>query len=81
MKREDLARALAERKRLTQGEAQEELDRMLHAIVRSLRQGQAAEMPGIGRLTVGCPGRASRASSSRKAALTRADTPSGRSRR
>ncbi len=55
IKREDLARALAERSRLTQGEAQDELDRLVHGIVRSLRRGRAAEMPGIGRLTPAFP--------------------------
>ena len=55
VKREDLARALAERSRLTQGEAQDELDRLVHGIVRSLRQGRAAEMPGIGTLTAKLP--------------------------
>src|ERR1700722_15372713 len=44
MKREDLARVLAERGRLSQGEAQDELDRLVHGIVRSLRRGRAAEM-------------------------------------
>jgi nucleoid DNA-binding protein len=55
MKREDLARVLAERSQLTQGEAQDELDRLVHGIVRSLRRGRVAEMPGIGRLTATRP--------------------------
>lgn len=56
IKREDLARALAERNLLTEGEAQDELDRVVHRIVRSLRRGRAAAMPGIGRLTARIPG-------------------------
>lgn len=55
MKRKDLARALAERSRLTQGEAQDQLDRLVHKIVRSLRRGRVAEMPGIGKLTAKLP--------------------------
>lgn len=50
MKRDDLARALAVRGRLTEGEAQDELDRVVHRIVKNLRQGRPAEMPGVGRL-------------------------------
>ncbi|HEV2200424.1 MAG TPA: HU family DNA-binding protein [Bryobacteraceae bacterium] len=59
MKRKQLARALAERNRLTHGEAQDQLDRLVHKIVRSLRQGRAAKMPGIGRLTPKPPAPAS----------------------
>jgi nucleoid DNA-binding protein len=55
MKRKDLARALAERSRLTQGEAQDQLDLLVHKIVRSLRQGRVAEMPGIGKLAAKLP--------------------------
>jgi len=55
MKREDLTRALAERGRLSRGEAQDQLDRLVHRIVRSLRRGRPAEMPGIGRLTARVP--------------------------
>ena len=55
MKRKDLARALAQRNRLTEGEAQDQLDRLVHAIVTRLRQGRAAEMPGVGKLTARLP--------------------------
>jgi nucleoid DNA-binding protein len=55
MKTKDLARALAERNRLTQGEAQDQLDRLVHKIVRSLRRGRVAMMPGIGKLTAKLP--------------------------
>jgi nucleoid DNA-binding protein len=68
MKRKDLARALAERNRLTQGEAQDQLDRVVHKIVVSLRQGRAAKMPGIGKLTAKLP---APASSRRAANVTR----------
>jgi nucleoid DNA-binding protein len=61
VKRGDLARVLAERSRLTGREltpreltlaqAQDEVDRVVHAIVTRLRQGQRAEMPGVGTMT------------------------------
>ncbi len=51
LKREDLARALAERSLLTREEAQDELDRVVHGVIQKLRRGGAAEMPGIGKLT------------------------------
>ena len=47
----DLARTLAERTDLTEGQAQDELDRMVHRIVTSLRQGRRVEMPGVGTMT------------------------------
>jgi len=56
VRREDLARALAERSRksdgggLTNGQARDELDRLVHGILTNLRQGRRAEMPGIGPL-------------------------------
>jgi hypothetical protein len=57
LKREDLARALAERFRTsggggkwTNGQARDELDGLVHGIVVSLRQGRIAEMPGVGPL-------------------------------
>ena len=62
MKRKDLARELAERNLLTEGEAEDQLDRLMHKIVRSLRQGRPAKMPGIGKLTPKPPAPASRRS-------------------
>jgi hypothetical protein len=61
VKRGDLARALAQRsegtgKQLTEGQAQDELDRMVHGIVTSLRRGRPAEMPGVGTMTASTPG-------------------------
>ena len=50
MKREELARALAAKQHVTRAEARDTLDAMIHAILRSLRQGQPAEMPGVGSL-------------------------------
>jgi flavin-dependent dehydrogenase len=60
VKRGDLARALAQRsegtgKQLTEGQAQDELDRLVHGIVTSLRRGRPAEMPGVGTITAPAP--------------------------
>jgi len=78
MKREDLARALSERSQLTQGEAQDELDRLVHGIVRSLRCGRVAEMPGIGKLTTKLPAGASRTSAIARTAARSARNPKPR---
>ena len=56
VKRADLARALAQRSPLTEGQAQDELDRLVHGIVTRLRQGRPAEMPGVGALLAKTPG-------------------------
>lgn len=53
--RVDLARALAERGVVTQEEAQDELDRVVHGVLRDLRRAGVAEMPGIGKLTATRP--------------------------
>jgi hypothetical protein len=81
MKREDLARALAARsrstgKQLTEGQARDELDRVIHGIVTSLRQGHPAEMPGVGTMTAIVPegekaGASGRHGAKRKAATSR----------
>ena len=56
VKREDLARALAERRLVTREEAQDALDRVVHDVIKTLRRGGAAEMPGVGQLTAQSPG-------------------------
>jgi len=50
VKRQDLARTLSERSSLSEGQAQDEFDRVVHDVVTSLRQGQPAEMPGVGHM-------------------------------
>jgi hypothetical protein len=74
VKRGELARALAQRsegtgKQLTEGQAQDELDRMVHAIVTSLRRGRPAEMPGVGTMMATTPGAASAPGEEKLAAL------------
>jgi nucleoid DNA-binding protein len=59
VKREDLVRTLAERSPLSESQAQEELDRMVHGIVTSLRKGLSTEMPGVGRMSAKPPAKKS----------------------
>jgi nucleoid DNA-binding protein len=51
MKREDLARQLAERRHISRAEACDELDQVVHQILKALRHGESADVPGVGRLT------------------------------
>jgi nucleoid DNA-binding protein len=48
MKKIDLARRLARAGRITKAEAADRLDSVIHNIVRSLRRGQSARLPGLG---------------------------------
>ncbi len=50
MKREDLARVLADKEHVSRAAARDTLDAIIHEILTHLREGQAAEMPGVGRL-------------------------------
>jgi hypothetical protein len=80
VKRGDLARALAKRsratgKQLTEGQARDELDRMVHDIVISLRQGRPAEMPGVGTMTAVAPGDEKAGPAGRHGAKKKAATP------
>jgi|HigsolmetaAR201D_1030396.scaffolds.fasta_scaffold14644_2 Bacterial nucleoid DNA-binding protein len=48
MKKRELADLLAEKSQIEKVRAAEEVDRLVHRIVRSLRKGQKAELPGLG---------------------------------
>jgi len=50
MKREELAVKLAEQERLPVGVARDEVDALVHRILKSLREGKPVEFPGIGKL-------------------------------
>ena len=50
MKREELARTLAREHRLTRAEARDQVDEVVHRILKSLRGGEPVELPGVGRL-------------------------------
>jgi len=48
MKKEQLARRLAKESRITTAAAADQLDRVLHDILRRVRSGQSASLPGLG---------------------------------
>ena len=48
MKKPDLAKQLARRSRVTQAEAADRLDLILHRILSDLRKGRDAALPGLG---------------------------------
>jgi nucleoid DNA-binding protein len=57
MKKPELAKRLARRSKSTVGEAADRLDRIVGEIVRKLKQGEPAHLPGVGAFTVGRDGR------------------------
>jgi nucleoid DNA-binding protein len=48
MKKNDLAERLAKQAGVSKPDAADQLDRVVHAILRSLRKGQPASLPGLG---------------------------------
>lgn len=48
MRKTDLARRLARAGRITKAEAADRLDSVVHNIVRNLRRGRPARLPGLG---------------------------------
>ena len=50
MKRKDLARRLARETRQPAAEAQDQVDHLVHRILKSLRAGRSVELPGMGKL-------------------------------
>ena len=50
MKRDELARKLAREAHLPPAAARDEVDRLVHKILKSLRRGKPVEFPGVGRL-------------------------------
>ena len=57
MRKPDLARRMARQAGVSEGEAADRLDHAVHQIVRALRRGQAAVLPGVGKLLPrGAPG-------------------------
>jgi nucleoid DNA-binding protein len=53
MKKPEIAKRLARRSRISRGEAADQLDRVVHDILSSLRSGQPAALPGLGRFLPG----------------------------
>lgn len=50
MKREELARGLARQNHISSAQARDQVDEMVHKILKALREGQPVEVPGVGRL-------------------------------
>jgi nucleoid DNA-binding protein len=55
MKKSVLAKAVAKRNRLKTGDAADQVDRAVTQIIRKLRGGEAARLPGLGTIEPGKP--------------------------
>jgi nucleoid DNA-binding protein len=53
MKKSELAREIATRQRLATGVAADQMDKAVNRLVRALRKGQDAKLPGLGTLKPG----------------------------
>jgi nucleoid DNA-binding protein len=53
MKKSDLAREMAQRNGGDAGQAADQLDRVVNRIIRALRAGKPAKLPGLGTITPG----------------------------
>jgi nucleoid DNA-binding protein len=56
MKKPEIAKGLALESGLTEAEAADRLDRVVHEILTKLKKGQTAPLPGLGRFTRGRDG-------------------------
>lgn len=56
MRKPDIAKQLARRSRVSQAEAADRLDRILHKILSDLRRGKEASLPGLGKFRHGADG-------------------------
>jgi nucleoid DNA-binding protein len=56
MKPKELARTVAKKTRQSKAQAQDEIDILVHRILRALREGKPVKLPGVGKL-VGRPRR------------------------
>jgi nucleoid DNA-binding protein len=50
MKREELARKLARQAHVSRAAARDQVDELVHGILKSLRGGLSVELPGVGKL-------------------------------
>jgi nucleoid DNA-binding protein len=63
MKREELAQKLAETTHQSPAAARDEVDALVHKILRALRAGEPVELPGVGKLISSSRGKKPRKSS------------------
>jgi len=59
MKKPEIARKMARAAGVSEGEAADRLDRVVHQILAKLRKGKDADLPGLGRFKQGLDGRVS----------------------
>jgi nucleoid DNA-binding protein len=57
MKKPDIAKRIARQSGLTQAEAADRLDRVIHDILTDLRKGTPSALPGLGRFVQGADGK------------------------
>jgi nucleoid DNA-binding protein len=57
MKKPDIAKRIARQSRVSEAEAADRLDRMIHQILSNLRKGRETPLPGLGTLTRGPDGK------------------------
>ena len=57
MKKPEIAKSMARRAGVTEGEAADRVDRVVRQVLSRLRKGRDAELPGLGRFTNGPDGR------------------------
>jgi nucleoid DNA-binding protein len=57
MKKHEIAKQMARQSGVTQGEAADRLDRVVHDILERLREGKAAHFPGMGHFRPGANGK------------------------
>jgi hypothetical protein len=55
MKKSDLANELAKQRGMKSGAAADQMDRVVRNIVRTLRRGRTAHLPGLGTIAPGTP--------------------------
>jgi len=53
MKKSDLVREMARRNGGNAGDAADQMDRVVNQIIRTLRSGKSARLPGLGTITPG----------------------------
>jgi nucleoid DNA-binding protein len=56
MKKPEIARHMARQAGVTEAEAADRLDRVVHDILSKLRSGKTASLPGLGRFSTGADG-------------------------
>ena len=58
MKKTEIAKSIARQSRVSEAEAADRLDRLVHEILSNLRKGRETPLPGLGKLTRGKDGKA-----------------------